>query len=63
MSLQFAIIMCLYIVVIKLCRARAVTNVGRTCGPTTLHDVNAIKYVYTINLEDIMITLFLTTSF
>ena len=36
------------IVVIKLCRGRAVTNVGRTCGPTPLPWNNAIKYVYTM---------------
>ena len=32
------------------CRGRAVTNVGRTCGPTPLHTCTcnvAIKYVYT----------------
>ena len=36
------------IVVIKVCRGRAVTNVGRTCGPTPLPRNDAIKYVYTI---------------
>ena len=35
---QFAIIMCLYIVVIKLCSGRAVTNIGRTCSLTPLPD-------------------------
>ena len=29
-------------------RRRAITNVGRTCGPTPLLPLYAIKYVYTI---------------
>ena len=42
-----AITMYVHIIVVITCRGRAVTNVGRTCGPTPLLAIYAIKYVYT----------------
>ena len=39
--------MYVHIIVVITCRGRAVTNVGRTCGPTPLLAIYAIKYVYT----------------
>ena len=44
--------MCLHNIDVNICRGRAVTNVGRTCGPTPLLEfIDAIKYVYTILAE------------
>ena len=40
--------MYVHIIVVITCRGRAVTNVGRTCGPTPLLAIYAIKYVYTM---------------
>ena len=40
--------MYVHIIAVITCRGRAVTNVGRTCGPTPLLAIYAIKYVYTI---------------
>ena len=41
--------MCLHNIDVNICRGRAVTNVGRTCGPTPLLEfIDAIKYVYII---------------
>ena len=37
----------MHIIVVITCRGRAVTNVGKTCGPTPLLAIYAIKYVYT----------------
>ena len=42
--------MYVHIIAVITCRGRAVTNVGRTCGPTPLLAIYAIKYVYTILL-------------
>ena len=42
--------MYVHIIVVITCRGRAVTNVDRTCGPTPLLAIYAIKYVYTISL-------------
>ena len=39
--------MYVHIIVVITCRGRVVTNVGRTCGPTPLLTIYAIKYVYT----------------
>ena len=39
--------MYVHIIVVITYRGRAVTNVGRTCGPTPLLAIYAIKYVYT----------------
>ena len=39
--------MYVHIIAVITCRGRAVTNVGRTCGPTPLLAIYAIKYVYT----------------
>ena len=39
--------MYVHIIVVITCRGRAVTNVGRTCGPIPLLAIYAIKYVYT----------------
>ena len=45
--------MYVHIIVVITCRGRAVTNVGRTCGPTPLLAIYAIKYVYTIGTPSV----------
>ena len=45
-----AITMYVHIIVVITCRGRAVTNVVRTCDPTPLLAIYALKYVYSNSL-------------
>ena len=48
------ITMYVHIIVVITCRGRAVTNVGRTCGPTPLLAIYAIKCVYTSTVSSML---------